>query len=171
MSLSIGLVIGGTVTVSAIWFVSGLGQALPTAGKVLALVLLGAAAIARDAGLIRFHILQSARQVPKTVFRNGTVLGPLRFGLELGTGVLTYAPATFPYLLAVAIFLLSPPYSVAVMAGIGFGAGRAMMPVTRILSGHMDRWDEQLDIRAKALAVSCCTCGLAALLAAAPATI
>ena len=42
------------------------------------------------------------------------------FGVELGTGWLTYLTSTLPYVLVSAVVLLHLPFHLAICAGVGF---------------------------------------------------
>lgn len=104
----------------------------------------GVAALLRDLGLISYPVPQSARQVPRTVFERGVLPAALQFGFELGTGARTYVTATTPYIVGAAIILHFANLSAAVAAGLGFGAGRALMPSIRAMSGAEESWDLRL---------------------------
>ena len=118
------------------------------------------AALARDFGVVRFGLPENRRLIPQSVFRRGPLIGPLRFGFELGTGVRTYLPSTTPYLLALALAVMPPPWPVAILTGTAFGVGRSLTPWARYLAADKARWDERftaqvsLIIRVSALAVS-----------------
>lgn len=56
--------------------------------------------------------------------------GALQFGYEMGTGMRTHMPSNLPYVAVVAGLLL-PPWWGALLAGVGFAAGRIVMSVGR----------------------------------------
>jgi hypothetical protein len=122
----------------------------------------------RELGLVRLPLPQNARQVPQDVLHRDLLRGSARFGFELGTGVRTYVSATAPYVLAVGVLLLGQDLAVALLAGIGFGAGRAATPLLRRLSGDTARWDGDLLPRLPAirLAATAATLAAAGMLAA-----
>jgi hypothetical protein len=105
------------------------------------LVAAAVTAFGRDLGLVRFRLPQNHRQIPQTVFDGGIVRAALQFGVELGTGVRTYLPATAPYVLAAAILLNANSALIATLAGVSFGVGRALMPTLRYLNSDGDEWD------------------------------
>ena len=69
---------------------------------------------------------EARRQIPSQVFTNGIQRGAYQFGFEMGTGVRTYVPSIAPYILLLAVFLVRPTLATALLAGIGFGLGRAI---------------------------------------------
>lgn len=78
---------------------------------------------------------QARRAVPQTVIARWRVEGPLQFGFEMGTGVRTFMPTALPHALLVTLVLAGAP-GPGLVAGVGFGAGRALMPLVR--SRHPD---------------------------------
>lgn len=97
-------------------------------------------AVTRDAGLLRIRLPENRRLVPEEVTSHGPVLGAVRFGFEMGTGVRTFVPTSLPYVAAAAVFLLAGP-SDAVAAGLGFALGRWVMAVAHRRYGQEGYWD------------------------------
>jgi hypothetical protein len=106
----------------------------------------------RQWGLLSTRLPETRRLVPATVFRLGRHLGPLQFGLEMGTGARTYLPSGLPYVGAVAV-LLTASASLALCAGAGFGLGRALMTLSSMRYGADDGWDRQWRDHARTLAM------------------
>lgn len=151
-AFGVGLVLGGLLSASVLWLLSGLASPLPPPARYLTVLGFALVAVLRDAGIVRFRLPQNARQVPREVLRR-PVRGALRFGFELGTGVRTYLSATAPYAVAVALLLLTPQPLDAVLAGAGFGLGRAATPLIRFASGAGEEWDAKLRSRLPLLTV------------------
>jgi len=108
--------------------------------SLLALVALGAVVAGNELGIFRVPLPQNARQVPSSVIFEGGRVGALWFGFEMGTGMRTYLPSTLPHLAALMVALYASwPY--ALLAGAGFGVGRAVMPLVRQASGDAEGWD------------------------------
>ncbi|MEU9203419.1 hypothetical protein [Streptomyces sp. NPDC048332] len=150
-----GLLAGGLLSAGVLWLVSGLFTPLPAGvrqGLIVAVALLAAL---RDAGRLSLRLPQNARQIPQDVLRRHLARGALQFGFELGTGVRTYVSASAPYAIAVAVLLSGGSYAPALAAGLGFGAGRALTPVLRRLSGDGERWDDRLALRLSGMTVVC----------------
>lgn len=103
----------------------------------------GVALVMRDASIVQFHLPQVRRQVPRSVFGKNPYSAAVSTGLRLGMGVFTKVPSSSPYFLAVAVVLLVDSTSVPLMAGLGFGIGRGLMPVARYLSQSDSRWDDE----------------------------
>jgi len=140
-AFSLALVIGAMITAIAAWILSGLTFSTPrwvTGGLILAA---GAAAILRDFGIIRFPLPERHQLIPESVFEKGIVRAAWRFGVELGTGVRTRVPTAGPYFLVLCIVLYGQDVPQALMAGLGFGAGRAAMALLRYWSRGGDTWD------------------------------
>jgi hypothetical protein len=62
----------------------------------------------------------------------------------MGTGVRTYLSATTPFALVVGVTMFAS-FGSCLAAGLGFGVGRAVLPLQRFLSGAPDQWDNSLD--------------------------
>lgn len=141
---------------------SGLSAPVPQRWRYAAVVAVAVLGLLREVGVVPLRLPQNARQVPQEVLRRSVRWGALQFGFELGTGVRTFVSASAPYVLAVAVFLAGQHWPVAALAGLGFGAGRALTPLVRLGSGAVDDWDARLRSRLRALTV-----GAAAVLAVA----
>src|SRR6185295_3548470 len=138
-----GLVVGGMLIAGA-FLVVGVVVRSPVPWPVR-VGLLGAwylVLIGREAGVVRLRLWENRRLVPETVFRLGRFLGPFQFGLEMGTGVRTYLPTGLPYLLAAAIALFAGAPT-ALVAGLGFGLGRAVMLLANVSYDREGGWDIQ----------------------------
>ncbi|GLZ42851.1 hypothetical protein [Actinokineospora sp. NBRC 105648] len=136
-----GLLIGGALSAVVLVVVGSLLRVpLPWTARwalvaaALVLVLL------RDIGVLRFTLPENRRLVPESVFRLGRLLGPLQFGVEMGTGARTYLPSGLPYVAGVAV-LLAAPLSGALWVGVGFGVGRALMTTANLR--YPGDWDAQ----------------------------
>ncbi|MGW3405504.1 hypothetical protein [Streptomyces zhihengii] len=150
-----GLLAGGVLSAGVLWLASGLFTPLPAGvrqGLIVAVALLAAL---RDAGRLPLRLPQNARQIPQDVLRRHLARGAMQFGFELGTGVRTYVSASAPYAIAVAVLLSGGSYGPALGAGLGFGAGRALTPALRRLSGDGERWDDRLAVRLSGMTVVC----------------
>lgn len=141
---TIGLLGGGVLSAMLLWLASGLAAPVPLPVRLWMVVAVAALAVLADAGVLRLRLPQNRRQIPREVLRDNLAAGSLRFGFELGTGVRTYLSASAPYALAFALLLASPGAVDAVLAGLGFGAGRAATPLTRYASGAGEAWDARL---------------------------
>jgi len=102
------------------------------------------AVLLRQSGVLRFTLPENRRLVPETVFRLGRHLGPLQFGLEMGTGARTYLPSGLPYVAGVAI-LMTASVPLALCAGAGFGLGRALMTTASLRYGDGGWFQEWRD--------------------------
>ena len=120
---------------------------------VAGLAVLFCVALARDLGLVGFWLPENRRQVRQTVLRLRPVVGDVMFGFELGTGGRTYVPATAPYLAAVAVIVASDGFVPGLVVGAGFGLGRGLVVVDRMLRRNRERWDQTVKLYAKALPV------------------
>jgi hypothetical protein len=64
----------------------------------------------------------------------------LQFGFEMGTSMRTYTPSALPHALALMIAFLAGPLA-TVMAGAGFGLGRAAMTLGNLHYSDDNGWD------------------------------
>jgi hypothetical protein len=109
------------------------------AGVVIAVALF---VLAGEWGWHRIRLPYRRAQVPATVVGAGAQAGALQFGFEMGSGVRTHLPSNLPYLPLAAILLVGN-WVAAVLAGLGFGLGRAAMALGHHLSPDPASWDEQ----------------------------
>lgn len=135
---------------------SGLSAPLPPALRYAGIVVVAVLGLLRELGVARIRLPQNARQIPPDVLQRDVRRGALQFGFELGTGVRTYVSASAPYVLAAALLLGGQRLTVAVLAGVGFGVGRALTPLTRRAAGTGDRWDADLRRRLRTITVTGC---------------
>lgn len=142
-----GLAAGGVGTATFAWVISGLFRWVPSRWVATILVAFGALVVLRDLKIISFRLPQNSRQVPRDVFQKGVIRAAVRFGFELGTGVRTYLSAGAPYVLALALVLADGGLLMAFAAGVGFGLGRAAMPLFRSWSEDADNWDRLAEQR------------------------
>jgi len=157
---TVGLLLGGLLSGLVLAVAGGLLAPLPLAGRQVAVLAAALLGLLREAGLIAIPLPQNSRQIGQEVLRN-PIRGALQFGFELGTGVRTYVSATAPYVLALGVLLAGSPRA-AVLAGLGFGAGRALTPLVRQASAAPASWDALLTTRLRAIAL---LAGAAALIA------
>jgi hypothetical protein len=141
---------------------SGLFAPVPSAWRHGAIILVALLGLARETGAAPIRLPQNTRQVPQDVLRRNLLRGAAQFGFELGTGVRTYVSASAPYVLAVAVLLAGQHLGIAILAGLGFGGGRAATPLVRSAAGAVADWDVRLRARLGVLT----TAGSAALVAA-----
>ncbi len=136
-----GLVCGGALTATVLVVAGSLLRApLPDLGRWAVVAAALGAVLLREAGVWSFRLPENRRLVPDTVFRLGRHLGPLQFGIEMGTGVRTYLPSGLPYVAAVAV-AFTAPVPAALCAGAGFGIGRALMTTANLRYGADNAWD------------------------------
>ena len=100
------------------------------------------------------NLPQSRRLVPQDVIRRSDVEGPLQFGFEMGTGVRTFMPTALPHALVVIVVLLGG-LGPGILAGLGFGFGRALMPLARARHGDPAGWDRLLARRLRLVGRLC----------------
>jgi hypothetical protein len=135
----------------------------PARWAVVGLMLI--AVLLRHIGVLRFTLPENRRLVPETVFRLGRHLGPLQFGLEMGTGVRTYLPSGLPYVGAVAVLMIAS-WPLAVCAGLGFGLGRALMTASSLrYTDDTDGWYQEWRDHARTLVGLTCAAFMVSLLA------
>jgi hypothetical protein len=149
---SLGLLLGGTLTATVLWLLSGLAAPLPAAVRTGAVLVVAVLGVAREAGWIRIPMPQNARQIPQEVLRYRIRRGALQFGFELGTGVRTFVSASAPYVVALGLLLAHEGPATTILTGTGFGVGRAVTAAVRYASRHGD-WDDRRLIRMPAVAM------------------
>jgi hypothetical protein len=138
------LILGGISTAILLSILAGLASPFPALLSASLLSACFVLALLSEFGIAVLPLPENRRLIPQEVFSKHPLLGSMQFGFELGTGVRTYVPAASPYLVAVAVVLLAPEVWVAALAGVGFGLGRAVMPISRSCSRQGENWDKQL---------------------------
>ena len=98
--------------------------------------------LAGEYGLHHVVLPHRRAQVPSAVIGAGGDAGALQFGFEMGCGVRTHMPSNLPYLALMAVLLMGS-WVAALLAGLGFGLGRAAMALGRHHSRHATWWDQQ----------------------------
>ncbi|MGH4013978.1 MAG: hypothetical protein ACRDSL_08645 [Pseudonocardiaceae bacterium] len=109
------------------------------AGLVIAMALF---VLAGECRLHRAVLPHRRAQVPSAVIGAGPDAGALQFGFEMGSGVRTHMPSNLPYLTLLAVLLIGS-WVAALLAGLGFGLGRAAMALGRYHSRDTEWWDRQ----------------------------
>jgi hypothetical protein len=130
-----GTVSGAIVTALAAWLLGGFTEPLND-GWRLALLAGGAVFIwlCKHGPLVGVVVLpETRRQIPAEVFGGSLLRGAYRFGFELASGVRTYAGTAAPYVLLLTILLIRPTIAQALLIGAGFGLGRAVPLIVRLI--------------------------------------
>jgi hypothetical protein len=110
------------------------------------------AVLLEEWGAFSFTLPENRRLVPQSVFRLGRHLGPLQFGIEMGTGARTYLPSGLPYVAGAAV-LLAASVPAALSAGVGFGLGRALMTASHLRFSTDGGWGEEWLLHRRTLAL------------------
>ncbi len=139
-----------------------LRPALPPAMRAGLIVAVALFVLAGEYGLHRVALPHRRAQVPSAVIGAGSDTGALQFGFELGCGVRTHMPSNLPYLPLVAALLVGT-WVAALLAGLGFGLGRAAMALGRYHGRDAAWWDRQWQRHERRLRI---TLSLAAVVAA-----
>lgn len=141
-----GMVFGSALSGVVLWpLLYPARVAAPFPAKAAALWILYSIALLINLGDGSHVLPQRRRQIPRAVLSmGGPRLGPLQFGFELGTGVRTYLPTALPHVAALMVGLLSPSWLWCVAASVGFGVGRSLLPLARILNrrGNAERIEQ-----------------------------
>lgn len=131
-----GLILGGILTASVLWALSGLAAPIEPDVRHIALIVIAGAGALREAKLLHIPLPQNARQIPQDVLQIRPRLGAMQFGFELGTGVRTYVSSSAPYVLALGLVLSHLHVGTAVAVGAAFGLGRALSAAMQYWSRH-----------------------------------
>jgi hypothetical protein len=171
LAFCIGLVLGGIAS-AIVFLVAGslIRTPLPPWVRWLLVAAVLVAVWLRDLGVLKFTLPENRRLVPESVLRLGRHLGPLQFGLEMGTGARTFLPSGLPYAGAAAVMLIAS-FPAALCAGAGFGIGRAMMTMSNLRYGPDNMWSDEWDRHGRWLAVMMACGFVVALLVLAVATL
>jgi hypothetical protein len=143
--LTLGLVLGGCASALGFWLLSGLAQPLWAPLRLALLAVVAAAALADEAFTLGWRWPQNARQVPQAIRRRAPAAGMLQFGFELGTGLRTFVTSRAPYVVVALLLVGGLPIIGALSLGMGFGIGRAFMPLMRAWHRDTADWDLRLE--------------------------
>lgn len=148
-----GTSVGAVLTATVVWLLSGFTQPVPDGWR---LFLLCAAAgfvwLCKHGPLAGVVTLPEARrQIPAQVFGGSLTRGAYRFGFELATGVRTHAPSAAPYVLLLTVLVVRPMLVEALLIGLGFGIGRAVPLMVRLV--HRSGSDGRAFLRRPGVAV------------------
>ncbi|MCP3802564.1 hypothetical protein NLX83_25155 [Allokutzneria sp. A3M-2-11 16] len=150
MAFCAGLVVGGALTATGLVVVGSLIRApLPDAVRWSIVAAALVPVLLRDFGVLSFALPENRRLVPESVFRLGPHLGPLQFGIEMGTAMRTYLPSGLPYIGGLVVLLFAP-LPLGLCAGVGFGLGRALMTTSNVR--YRGDWDAEWARHARTLA-------------------
>lgn len=127
--------------------------ALPPVVRIDLVVVTALFVLAGECRLHRVTLPHRRAQVPSAVIGTGEQAGALQFGFEMGTGVRTHMPSNLPYLPLVMVLLVGN-WAAALLAGLGFGLGRAAMALGRHYSGDTAWWDRQWQHHEHALRIT-----------------
>lgn len=133
-----GTVSGAVLTALVAWVLSGFTEPLSDGVRLALLGAGGAVLWAAKHGPLRgvLRLPEARRQIPAEVFGANLVRGSYRFGFELATGVRTYSPSAAPYVLLLTVLVTQPPLGIALLVGAGFGAGRAVPLLVRLVAAR-----------------------------------
>ena len=137
-----GTCLGSLLTATIAWFLSGFASVAPDGARTTLLVA-GALFVwfVKEGPLAhRIALPESRRQIPAEVFRGSLTHGAFRFGLELGTGVRTYAPASAPYILLLVVLVGHLPLGAALSVAMGFGVARAVPLIIQLTASDRRRF-------------------------------
>lgn len=137
-----GTLLGAGATALGLWVLSGFAEPLPSRLAWPVVAAFAVACLLRDFGLVRFRLPENRRLVPEPVLRRPA--GALQFGFEMGTGMRTFVPSSAPYVLAAALVLVRPGLVATLVAAVGFGCARAVLPWLRRASRDRDAWDRRI---------------------------
>lgn len=138
-SYLIGAVLGALASAAVLLVLAGLLSPIPLRWRAIALLVILSGLALRALGVVRVPLPQNSRQIPREVFMSRPASAAFRFAFELGTSVRTYITKEAPYALAVAVLLVLPhdrlisDVGLAALAGLGFGAGRALIVSSQML--------------------------------------
>lgn len=142
-SYSLAAVAGGAGLGAALGLAGGFVPAAARPAANLLFALLALTCAARDAGLLRFRVLERRRQVPVPwLYNHGPWKGALFYGLCLGSGVVTYVSFAGFYALLAWAFLNGPAAGAALL---GLYAAAQALPVPLAAAAALRRQPPPLD--------------------------
>lgn len=94
---------------------------------------------ARDLFFPEVRLPHYSRQIPRSTLTDHGTVGSFAFGVQMGLGVVTHLTSASLYAVVGAVLLLGPPITVALAAGAGFSAGRAVPMFARAVSRGRSR--------------------------------
>ncbi len=132
---------GAILTALVAWILSGFTEPLNDGIRAALLIVGGVFVWTCKHGPLENVITlpEARRQIPAEVFGGSLVHGAFRFGVELGTGVRTYVSSAAPYILLLVLVLARPTLANALLAGLGYGLGRAVPLMVQLIAALQHR--------------------------------
>ena len=149
-----GLFLGALLSGLLAGILSGFAALIPEPARWVAAGLTVLPVLAFELAGRPLSLPQNRRAVPQTVIPESNTSGPLQFGFEMGTGLRTFMPTALPHALLLAVALVGD-IGTAVLAGLGFGLGRALMPLTRARAAAPRDWDVRLFGSLRSIGIVC----------------
>lgn len=139
-----GLLSGGIALAMTVWSLHGLFEFAPLDLRWVTLMAIGCLLSARDVWFPHVDLPHLHRQIPRETLMGNRTRGSYIFGLQMGFGFMTHLTSASPYALVCALLLLAPPITIAIAAGAGFAAGRAIPLLVRAIYRQRDVVDAWL---------------------------
>jgi hypothetical protein len=135
-------VLGAVTTSTALWVAGALVSFLPNSARAGLSLTAACLAVLIDLKIIHVRLPRGAWQVPTSIFGNGIGPAAVKFGVVLGLGFATQLPTTAAYAVGLTLVLLARDLPLALLAGLGFGLTRAMIPAQRIIAPEAQAFDQ-----------------------------
>lgn len=135
-----GLVLGilAMVVGFALPFHARMGLLVALTGAIIGSILLGRP----------LRLPERRRMIGQEVVAMGDSGGPMMFGAQLGTGVMTHLTSPLAHLMAGVVLLVGNPVA-GLLVGFGFGMGRLLFPLAGHLVVSYDLFERQWTSSAK----------------------
>jgi hypothetical protein len=160
----VGLLVGGALTAALISIVGAVifQWWVPNSAREVIVAVIVVLATATSHWILQLRYAQNRRQVPEMVRNQGPRVGGFQFGFEMGTASRTFMTTTMPHILLMGL-LLVVALPLSLLVGIGFGAGRALVPLLRSYNDYDMEWTDAFDRWSKITWLGTTLCGLLSL--------
>ena len=139
----VGLAAGGTLSGIGIGLLAALLPWTPTAGSAVVVAAVAVSLAVYDLVIGKVDLPQRRSLIPQEVFFRGHELGFLRFGIAFGSGMRTFVTSASPYIVIAMMLGVAVSFTQVVIAGLAFGAGRAIGPLQAVLAEEA-YWSDDL---------------------------
>lgn len=139
----VGLAAGGALSGTGIGLLAALLPWSPTAGSAVVVAAIAVSLAGYDLVIGKVDLPQRRSLIPQEVFFRGHELGFLRFGIAFGSGMRTFVTSASPYIVIAMMLGIAASFTQVVIAGLAFGAGRAIGPLQAVLAEEA-YWSDDL---------------------------
>jgi hypothetical protein len=142
--LLVALILGSAATALLVVVAHGLVSPINVTAREISFAVVAFGALVVQVVRPSLRVPKIDRQIPEIVFAKGSTASAAQFGFELGLGWRTQLTTLSIQVLSLGLVLLPIGIATTFVVFLGFGLGRFLHFVVRLLSGDGYSWDAVL---------------------------